>query len=104
VPRVRILRRAAEEAEAAAAWYEKKRQGLGTEFAAAIQTALDLIEGEFIPLAPMPGVSGTEGAKRLILRRFPYDIVAMERNEEIVIIAFAHHSRRPGYWQNRSSP
>ena len=40
---VRILRQAAEEVEAAAGWYEKERDGLGAEFAEAINSALDII-------------------------------------------------------------
>ncbi len=74
---VRILHQAAEEAEAAAEWYERERQGLGVEFSDAIDAAIDIIEDGFLPLSPMPGLSGTTGAKRLILRRFPYDIVVL---------------------------
>jgi len=50
VPTVRILRQAVDEAEAAAAWYEQERQGLGTEFAEAIESAIDVIEDGFLPL------------------------------------------------------
>lgn len=102
--KVQILRQAAEEAEAAAGWYEQERQGLGAEFAEAIEAAIDIIEDGFLPLSPMPGSSGTLGAKRLILRRFPFDIVVAGRGDELIIVAFAHHSRRPGYWQGRISP
>lgn len=98
---VRILRQAVEEAEAAAAWYERGRQGLGNEFSEAIEAGIDLIEESLVPLSPMPGKSGIKGAKRLILRRFPYDIVVIERKSEAVVVAFAHHSRKPGYWRGR---
>ena len=66
--KVRILEQAAEEAEAATSWYEKERRGLGTEFAAAIEAAIDVIEDGFLPLSPMPGNSGRKGAERVILR------------------------------------
>ena len=49
----------------------------------------------------MPGYSGTRGAKRLILKHFPFDIVVREFQEEIIVVAIAHQSRRPGYGQNR---
>ena len=101
--KVRILEQAAEEAEAATIWYEKERRGLGTEFAAAIEAAIDVVEDGFLPLAPMPGNSGRKGAKRLILRRFPYDVVVVEHADEIIVVAFAHHSRNPGYWRDRTS-
>ena len=103
MPKVRILRQAADEAEAAAAWYEQERQGLGEEFVEAIEAAIDVIEDGFLPLSPMPGVSGAQGAKRLILRRFPYDIVIVDRADERIVVAIAHHSRKPGYWRNRTS-
>lgn len=99
--RVRILDEAAEEAIEAAAWYEQKRTGLGVEFSQAVNAALDLLEDEIVPLANMPGVAGAQGAKRLVLRRFPYDIVVREHPEEIIVVAIAHQSRRPGYWRYR---
>lgn len=104
MPKVRILRQAADEAEAAAAWYEQEKQGLGAEFVEAIEAAIDVIEDGFLPLSPVPGPSRDRGAKRLILRRFPYDIVVIDRSDERIIVAFAHHSRKPGYWRDRTSP
>lgn len=99
--RVRILQQAAEEAVEAAAWYEQERVGLGEDFSQAIDTAFDLLEEEIIPLTRMPGVGGARGAKRLVLKRFPYDVVVRESPEEIIVVAVAHHSRRPGYWRER---
>lgn len=99
--RVRVLEQAAEEAIEAAAWYEQQRAGLGVEFAHAIEAAIDLLEDEIVPLTNMPGAAGGRGAKRLVLKRFPYDIVVREFSEEIVVVAVAHHSRRPGYWRER---
>jgi toxin ParE1/3/4 len=98
---IRILEEAAEEAVAATDWYERERPGLGSEFAAAVDAAIDLIEEGILPLLPVPGIAGTKGAKRVILRRFPYDIVVIERNSEAIVIAVAHHSRTPGYWRER---
>lgn len=88
----------------AAAWYEYEQPGLGAEFFVAVEAAIDIIEENFIPLSPLPKEAGEIGAKRLILERFPYDVVAIELPEEIVVIAFAHHSRTPGYWLGRSRP
>lgn len=99
--RVRILEAAAAEASAAAAWYERERSGLGAEFAAAVEAALDLLEDEGIPLSPMPAEAGARGALRLMLQRFPYDIVVIERDEERIVAAIAHQARKPGYWRGR---
>jgi toxin ParE1/3/4 len=99
--RVRIHAAAAEEAAEAAAWYEKERAGLGAEFQQAVDAALDLLEEEIVPLVAMPGAAGARGARRLLLRRFPYAVIVHERTDEVVVIAFAHTSRRPGYWRGR---
>src|SRR5881296_3647506 len=97
---LRIHEAATDEAAEAAAWYEKERPGLGTEFEHAVDAALDLLEEDIVPLMPMPGAAGRRGVKRLILRRFPYSVIVHERDEEILVIAFAHHARRPGYWRS----
>ncbi len=99
--RVRILEEAADEAVAAAAWYDQERPGLGVEFEQALDAALDLLEEELAPLVPVPGVSGAKGAKQLLLRRFPYSIVVCELGDEYMVIAVAHQHRRPGYWKDR---
>lgn len=99
--RLRILVYAVEEALEAAAWYEKERPGLGEEFHSTLDAALDLLEEEIIPLSVMPGVAGSKGIKRLILKRFPYDIVVKESPHEIIVLAIAHQSRNPGYWRSR---
>lgn len=99
--RIRILHEAAEEAIEAAAWYEGERAGLGTEFSQAVDAAIDLLEDDIVPLATMPSTAGSRGAKRLVLKRFPYDIVVRESPQEVIVVAVAHQSRRPGYWRNR---
>jgi hypothetical protein len=85
----------------AASWYEAARPGLGVEFAAAIDAALDLLEAGLLPLVPASGRAGERGLKRFVMRRFPYDVVVAELEREYVVIAFAHHARRPRYWQRR---
>jgi hypothetical protein len=53
--RVRLLEAAVQEACEAAAWYEAARPGLGSEFDAAINAALDLLEEDLLPLVPAAG-------------------------------------------------
>ena len=35
------------------------------------------------------------------VHRFPFRVYYHQRGNEIVIIAYAHQSRRPGYWSDR---
>ena len=37
------------------------------------------------------------------LRRFPYLLVFITLESEVVVVAVAHASRRPGYWRRRSA-
>jgi hypothetical protein len=81
---VRILEEAAEEAAEAAVWYEAERPGLGNDFSEAVETAIDLIEQNILPLLTMSGEAGAQGAKRIILKRFPYDIVTLRDHMKLL--------------------
>ena len=35
------------------------------------------------------------------LHRYPYTIVYRADDDDILIVAYAHFKRRPGYWRNR---
>jgi hypothetical protein len=42
--------------------------------------------------------------KRCILKKVPYSIIYEETENEIRVVAFPHHKRRPGYWKRRLRP
>ena len=96
---LRIAAPATQELAEAVRWYETQRQGLGAELLDAVTRTADLIQAH-----PELGASVTsdDRARRLPVRRFPYQLVYLLRDSEIVIIAVAHTKRRPGYWQGRS--
>lgn len=98
---IRVEDAAQAELRAVVAWYEEKRPGLGGEFFAEVERTLELIERHPGLGAPVPRVPTERGTRRLPLRRFPYAIVYREREVEIQIVAFAHNSRKPGYWAFR---
>lgn len=99
--RIEILTEAVEEAEQAITWYENQRPGLGAQFAAALESALDLLATDPIPCVPVQGKAARLGVRRLILKRFPYDVVFIQSPDLGRVIAVAHHARRPGYWRRR---
>lgn len=41
------------------------------------------------------------GLRSFSLHRYPYSIIYRPSRDEIIIVAFAHHRRRPGYWRER---
>jgi len=45
-----------------------------------------------------------QGTRKFILQRFPFNIVYLARDTEIVIIAVTHQKRRPGYRSTRLMP
>jgi len=47
--------------------------------------------------------SATTGAKprHSPLRQFPYKVLIVNLSDQIVVIAFAHAKRKPGYWLER---
>lgn len=42
-----------------------------------------------------------DGLRGFIVRRYPYTIVYRVTGETILILAYAHHKRRRGYWRRR---
>jgi plasmid stabilization system protein ParE len=90
---------ASEELAEAVSWYEAQRTGLGTEFFDAILATLALLESHEETGTP---VGDDPRTRRLLVARFPYQVVYRLRSTEIVIVAFAHLKRRPGYWKQRT--
>ena len=43
------------------------------------------------------------GARRCPLHTFPDQMVYVARGQSVVVIAFMHQKRRPGYWRKRVS-
>jgi plasmid stabilization system protein ParE len=64
-------------------------------FADAVENALSL-------LARFPDAGrAEEGVNVHVVKDFPYEVIYRRRAGLIEIIAIAHTSRRPGYWQSR---
>ena len=95
---IRIAPEAEAELSAAALWYESKRAGLGAEFVAAIDLALERI-GER-PLSFPVWRSGQPFRKQVVWR-FPFLIFFTVTTKNIDVFAVAHAKRSPGYWIDR---
>jgi toxin ParE1/3/4 len=70
---------------------------VGLAFIAEFERALTLLCTH-----PELGASWGKGRRRFPLRKFPYSIVYYVRDEELRVIALAHHRRRPAYWAERT--
>ena len=80
----------------AALFYELALTGLGTQFLADVQRAIDRLlvypyAGEFID----------SDLRRALLHRFPFSLIYAIEVDTLVIIAVAHHGRDPDYGKSR---
>jgi toxin ParE1/3/4 len=72
-----------------------------TKFRRVVQKALLDIANGIITHARIPRTT----CKRCILKKkLPYSIIYRETDDEIQIVAFPHHKRRPSYWKKRLRP
>ena len=77
-------------------WYEKKKEGLGTEFYQAVKASLALIIN-----SPETWPKYFEKYSKLNLSRFPYAITYKFDEETIIVMGVISLSREPGYWLDR---
>lgn len=96
---VRIIGPASDEVTEAVRWYETRRPGLGSELYDAVTATIEGIERQ-----PKIGtaVYRDPQTRRVLVMRFPYQIVYRLDQNEIVVVAIAHLKRRPRYWKHRS--
>ena len=66
------------------------------DFERAIRRALQLLV-----FMPQLGSGTYHGVRTWPLKRFPYTLVYRVAGETITVIAVAHQSREPGYWDGR---
>lgn len=96
--RVKLLSPARAEIRAAMRWYESRQKGLGLEFVAVLDEALEAIAAR--PEAA-PLWRPDRAWRKWVVRRFPYLVLFEVGPDFVTVIAVAHQRRRPGYWKNR---
>jgi hypothetical protein len=80
----------------AAKYYEKQATGLGLVFITEVHKAAELL-GE----QPELGVLIEQCLRKFSLKRFPYDLIYVIDEWNLLIVAVAHHKRRPYFWALR---
>lgn len=80
----------------AANYYDSESPGLGTLF-------LDEIDSGYERILENPGAAPevNSGIRRLVLAKFPFNLIYEIVGDVILILAVAHHRRRPHYWRER---
>ena len=85
------------EFDQAVAYYEARQSGLGIELADEVLVTIARILDH-----PKAGSPFSKNTWRCLTKRFPYGIIYQIHEDTVRIIAVAHLSRRPGYWENRA--
>lgn len=89
------------EFDAAVRWYEEQEPGIGLALIdRARQARKDLDQW---PNAAPPFTTADDGAviRSKAIRGYPYRIVYTVEPDTILILAYAHERREPGYWLHR---
>lgn len=86
---------------AAAQWYDDQRLGLGHGLLEAVDTALGNILKWPLAAAPLSRPHRDPIVRSASVPDFPYRIIYFVTRDELVLIAYAHERRKPGYWKRR---
>ncbi len=98
--RVRLRKEAEVEATEARLWYEAISDGIAAGFVRDLREALAAVATR--PEA-YPRYEGEQRLQMRLLRKYPYLVLYHELEDEVEVVAIAHTSRRPGYWEDRVS-
>ena len=71
-------------------WYEARREGLGQEFLGEVSLTLARITER-----PLRYTLVYREARRALLRRFPYVVLYVAREERVFVLAVLHQRRNP---------
>lgn len=93
--------RAAAEFDAIFAWYGSRDPEVAAGFAESVERVIGDICRRPLAHPPWPKLAPSIGVRRCLMERFPYAIPYVVEGDAVVVVAFAHHRRRPGYWLHR---
>jgi len=98
---VTVAASAEAELTVAARWYEARGPGLGSRL---LQSAHDAVKRIAEAPESFPLWSPPAGFRKCPVRSFPYQVFFDVTPESVVVLAFAHAKRKPGYWLRRTAP
>lgn len=81
----------------AIAYFDGQRDGLGDEFLAEVEKAIDRILDR---PASFPR-STEQGHRKCLVKRFPYTLHFLEFEDAVWVMAAAHQRKHPDYWKER---
>lgn len=97
--RVRFAPEAAAELTDAARWYDQRREGLGLAFLVAVDLAIGTIVRWPHAGALVPGLHEGIEVRRVPVARYPYGVAYLVTDDDVHVLAIAHHRRRLASWR-----
>lgn len=93
---VTLLRAAQLDVRSGAQYYEAQAPGLGVEFVGEVERSLGRLG-----IHPELGAPLRRGARKLLVRRFPYLVIYQVEQAQVLVLAVGHQRRHPDFWQRR---
>jgi plasmid stabilization system protein ParE len=98
--KLRILAEARQEFADALRWYRRQApafaEALALEYRQIVRHAR-----EFPDAGAVEAASHSITVRRFLFHQFPYKVLIVNLADQIVVVAFAHTKRKPGYWLKR---
>ena len=98
---LRWIRAAEQDLSHAPRWYEQQRAGLADKFLEDVSLALQRIDTDPASYPLDEAAPAGRIVRSCSLARFPYRIVFEVQPNQVAVLAMAHASRHPEFWQNR---
>lgn len=93
---IRFLTMAEMEIDEAVSWYQEQSEDQSLTFLAELDHAIRILKAyPFIATQNQPDI------RTFRFRSFPYSLIYSFDDEQLLIIAIAHHRREPQYWIDR---
>ena len=95
--RVIVSPEAENDLKEAFSWYEDNRTGLGYDFLLQVDAGINFINRN-------PEIHPIEyrGARKHLIKRFPYKIIYLLEEERIIVLAVLHGKRSPDLMKKRT--
>ena len=75
-------------------WYRARNALAADGFRSEVFDTIDRIAD-----APLGRPADADGNRNRVLKRFPYSVFYEVQGSEVIILAVAHHRRKPSYWR-----
>ncbi|WP_158855837.1 type II toxin-antitoxin system RelE/ParE family toxin [Lunatibacter salilacus] len=78
-------------------WYDSRKMGLGKEFLLSLDETINNLQNN-----PFQYPYQHNEVRRILLKRFPYQVMFVVANQNIGVLGVIHTSRNPTIWKKRA--